>query len=114
MDGATGFGRSRAESEVKTVVTTAPMSKEGGGERNRSLWDELGVPEPPFLDESRAPSVDRDCIRQMVRRELPEPRAKEVSRLVVLFKSWSDVHLEVLREETRRRHPKNMRHCSPG
>jgi hypothetical protein len=79
------------------------MSEGGGEEEIRSLWAELGVPEPPFLDESRAPPVDREFIRQMVRRELPEARAKEVSKLVVLFKSWSDAHLEILRDETRRR-----------
>jgi hypothetical protein len=42
----------------------------------------------------------------MVRRELSEERSKAVGKLIVLFKSWSDAHLEILREETRRRHEK--------
>lgn len=87
----------------KDVIKPPKAEDEGGGEENRSLWDELGLPEPPFLDESRAPALDRELLRQMVRHELPEPRAKEVSKLVVLFKSWSDAHLEIFREETQHR-----------
>lgn len=88
---------------MQKQVTVPPKSDdEGGGEEFRSLWDELGLPEPPFLDESKAPPVDRELLRQMVRHELPEPRAKAISKLVVLFKSWSDAHLEIFREETDR------------
>ena len=89
---------------MQKQVTVPPKSDdEGGGKETRSLWDELGLPEPPFLDESKAPPIDRELLRQMVRRELPEPRAKAVSKLVVLFKSWADAHREVRREESRRR-----------
>jgi hypothetical protein len=42
----------------------------------------------------------------MVRRELPEERAKELGKLVVLFKSWSDAHVEIVREELQRRREK--------
>ncbi len=88
-------------------VTVPPKSDdEEGGDENQSLWEELGLPEPPFLDEGRAPPVDRDLIRQMVRRELPEERAKELGKLVVLFKSWSDAHVEIVREELQRRREK--------
>ena len=59
-------------------VTVPPNTDdEEGGEENQSLWEELGLPEPPFLDKSRAPPVDRELIRQMVRCELPEKRATE-------------------------------------
>ena len=88
-------------------VTVSPKSDgEGGEDERRSLWDELGLPEPPFLDESRAPPLDRELIRQMVRHELPEEREKEVGKLVVLFKSWSDAHYEIILEEMARRRGK--------
>lgn len=85
-------------------VTKPPKAEdEGSGEENRSLWDELGLPEPAYLDESRAPAVDRSLILKMVRRELSEERAKAVGRLIVLFESWNDAHVEIVREELKRR-----------
>ena len=77
-----------------TVLPRAP--DEGGEEERRALWDDLGLPEPPFLDESLAPPLDRELIRQMVRHELPEEREKAIGKLVVLFKSWSDAHREIV------------------
>jgi hypothetical protein len=102
-DRTTGFRRSQAESEVQPDVTRPPNSDDADNEEVRSLWDELGLPEPPFFDENKAPPVDRELLRQLVRRELSEERDKAVGKLVVLFKSWSDAHLEVVREESRRR-----------
>jgi hypothetical protein len=76
---------------------------EWGDEEPPSLWEELGLPEPDFLDESRAPVVDRDLIRKLMANELSEKRAKEVTRLIVLFRSWSDAHKEIIEEGLRRR-----------
>jgi hypothetical protein len=102
-----GVGEAVRKAKCRANVTVPPNSgDEGGGEKVRSLWAELGLPEPPFLDEGRAPPIERELIRQMVRRELSEERSKAVGKLIVLFKSWSDAHLEILREETRRRHEK--------
>ena len=85
-------------------MTVPPIpDDERGDDDKRSLWDDLGLPEPPFLDESGAPPLDRELIRQMVRHELSEEREKAIGKLVVLFESWSDAYDEIVRDELRQR-----------
>lgn len=78
---------------------------ERGDDEFRSLWAELGLPEPEFLDESRAPPVKHDLIRQMMRDDLPKKAADEVYRYILLFRSWSDAHKEIVNELLRRPPP---------
>jgi hypothetical protein len=91
--------RGQAESEVHKKVSMPPKTDdEWGDDEFRSLWAELGLPEPEFLDESRAPPVDRDLIRKMMRRELPKKAADEVYRYIMLFRNWSEAHKEIVDE----------------
>jgi hypothetical protein len=46
-----------------------------------SLWAELGLNEPEYLDESLAPEVDEPLLRSLIRQELPEKVARTVYRL---------------------------------
>lgn len=88
---------------LKYATMTAESHDEGGDEEFRSLWAELGLPEPEFLDESRAPPVNRELIEKLMRNELPRKAADEVYGCIVLFQSWSDAHKQVVDEELRRR-----------
>lgn len=68
---------------------------------DQSLWEELGIPEPEYLDERLAPPVDRDLLRSFVRHELSELGSRAVARMIVTFVSWRDAHGDVLLEELR-------------
>lgn len=103
-----GLGRSWAGSEVRQEVTTpSKFDDERGDEETRSLWADLGLPEPAYLDERLAPKVDRELLVKLVRNELPASVARVAYRLIVMFASWSDVHDEVLAEKARRRREQN-------
>ena len=68
----------------------------------RSLWAELGLNEPDFLDESLAPEVDEPLLRSLIRQELPEKVARAVYRLICSFASWHHAHTKLLLEELKR------------
>lgn len=65
----------------------------------RSLWAELGLNEPEFLDESSAPEVDEALLRSLIRQELPEKVARAAYRLIYSYKSWHQAHALVLLDE---------------
>lgn len=67
-----------------------------------SLWAELGLSEPEFLDESLAPEVDEALLHSLIRQELPEKVARAVYRLICSFESWHRMHTKVLLEELRK------------
>jgi hypothetical protein len=72
---------------------------------DRSLWSQLGLPEPEYLDESRAPPVDRSLLLRLIRRNLSAEQARTVYWLIISFVSWRDAHAELVAEEFRRRPP---------
>jgi len=55
-----------------------------------------------WRDESLAPEVDLDLLRALVRKELPEDKARTVYRLIHSFASWDAAHSKMLVEEHRR------------
>jgi len=69
-----------------------------------SLWAELGLPEPQAWPEDLAPTVDRDLLLRLVRRELSDEATRSCFRLIQAFTSWRDAHAEVLAAEFRRTH----------
>lgn len=71
-------------------------------EKRQSLWAELGLTEPEFLDESLAPEVDERLLRRLIRQELPEKVARAVYRRIYSFKSWHHAHAQVLLDELRK------------
>lgn len=58
--------------------------------------DWLDQPRPPFVDESRAPPVDRDLLWALVRDELSEAEQRGAYRLIYSFRSWDAAHSEIL------------------
>ncbi|HQU43679.1 MAG TPA: hypothetical protein PK867_12760, partial [Pirellulales bacterium] len=44
-----------------------------------ALWQKLGLPDTDFLDPSRAPEVDEELLRRLVRQELPESAESQIS-----------------------------------
>lgn len=65
----------------------------------RSLWAELELDAPEFLDESLAPEVDEGILRSLIRQELPEKVDRAVYRLICQFASWHRAHTKLLLEE---------------
>jgi hypothetical protein len=64
-----------------------------------SLWADLGLTEPEFLDDLLAPEVDEGLLRLLVRQELPETIARAVYRLIYSFARWHRAHAKVLLDE---------------
>lgn len=65
----------------------------------RSLWTELDLDAPDFLDESMAPEVDEGLLRSLIRQELPEKISRALYRLICSFASWHHAHTKLLLEE---------------
>lgn len=70
------------------------------------IWKELGVPKPQYEDETHAPPVDWDGLRALLRQELAEDRAREITLLLVRFRSWAEGMAEVARESFNANYPK--------
>jgi hypothetical protein len=70
-----------------------------------TLWSQLGLPEPEYLDESQAPRVDRALLLRLIRRNLSAEEARAVYWLIISFVSWRDAHAELVADEFRRRPP---------
>ena len=68
-----------------------------------SFWNSLGLPAPEWQDESTAPPVHEDLIRQYVRRELARQEFNEVRYNVTHFRSWARVLCRIGVEEFRER-----------
>lgn len=71
-------------------------------ETRQSLWADLGLTEPEFIDDSLAPKVDDALLRRLVRQELPENVARAVYRLIYSFASWHHAHAQVVLEELKK------------
>jgi hypothetical protein len=88
-------------------VSTASFHPGGnepsGPDDEASLWSQLGLPEPPYLDERREPPINRALLLRLIRRELTSEQARAVYWLVVSFVSWRDAHAQLVAEEFRRR-----------
>ena len=69
-----------------------------------SLWEELGLPGPPFQDEKLAPKVDLELLNKLVRHELPKAKADAVYDLIYSFRSWNFAHAEILMAQYSRLH----------
>ena len=89
-----------------TVTNESPLDAEqksaahnADEEKRQSLWAELGLSEPEFLDDSLAPEVDERLLRRLVRQELPENVARAVYRLICSFRSWHRAHAQALLDE---------------
>lgn len=79
-----------------------PAAHDADEERRQSLWADLGLKEPEFLDDSLAPEVDERLLRRLVRQELPEQVARAVYRLICSFKSWHSAHAQVMLDELKK------------
>jgi hypothetical protein len=102
--------------ETAKAVTSKPPTDAGHPSEDQetevsdphSLWAELGLSEPDYLDESLAPKVDEPLLRSLIRQELPEKVARAVYRLICSFASWHHAHTKLLLEELKRsREPTN-------
>lgn len=76
-----------------------PAAQDADEETRQSLWADLGLTEPEFLEDSLAPEVDERLLRRLVRQELPENVARAVYRLICSFKSWHRAHAQVMLDE---------------
>lgn len=69
----------------------------------KSLWSELGLPEPIYRPADQAPEVERDLLVRLSRGELSERNARIIYRLIHSFESWRDAHAEVVVDEYHRK-----------
>lgn len=76
----------------------APNEDRSADKKPETLLDWLNKPRPPFKDESLAPIVDRELLWKLVRDELPEDQERGAYRLIYSFRSWDEVHTEILTE----------------
>ncbi|MGH7136271.1 MAG: hypothetical protein ACREHD_11065 [Pirellulales bacterium] len=96
--------------ETATPVTNEPpldaeqksAAHDAEEETRQSLWADLGLTEPEFLDDSLAPDVDEGLLRRLVRQELPEKIARAVYRRIYSFASWHHAHAQVLLDELKK------------
>ena len=70
----------------------------------RKLLAELGLTKHAYRDESLAPSVDKELLRSLIRRELPEVTARSLFRWIYWFRGWNDAYTKLLIEEFHRSH----------
>jgi hypothetical protein len=97
----TVMGLNRSGDTIVNEFISGDGADDSSNDADRSLWEELGIHEPVYLDERLAPPVDRELLRRLVRRELSELAARAVTRMIVTFVSWRDAHAEVLLAELR-------------
>lgn len=91
----------------RQAVTSKPPSHAGHPSDDQnvnvaeppSLWAELELDAPEFLDESLAPEVDEGLLRSLIRQELPEKVDRAVYQLICQFASWHRAHTKLLLEE---------------
>ena len=96
--------RATASSKKKKSVRRSSKGPAKKQESRLSELEKIARTAPTFRDESLAPELDEDLLRALVRRELPQPSARLVYRLVYSFKSWHEAHTRILVEEFRRNH----------
>lgn len=85
----------------KTPRHDAASENAGQDDGQWQAWAaELGLTWPPkFRDESLAPPVDEELLGTLLRRELPEYKARGVLILVVSFQSWYDAYTRIMLDQ---------------
>lgn len=68
----------------------------------KNVWEEFGLGRPKYEDEQIAPPVDRDALRALVERRIPEEKRRELYRLTLRFRSWAEALAELDAETLRR------------
>ena len=59
--------------------------------------------QPPLLRSDELPTVDREFLRQLVRKELSKEVAKSAHRLIQAFENWQQAFEEIIIEEFAKR-----------
>jgi hypothetical protein len=65
---------------------------------------------PAFRDERLAPKVDHALLLKLARDDLPEGAARDVYRLIVSFKTWSDAYCDLVVREYRANEASSVNH----
>jgi hypothetical protein len=68
----------------------------------QNVWEEFGLGRPNYEDERAAPPVDREALRALVERRLPEDQRRELYRLTLRFRSWAEALAELDAESLRK------------
>jgi hypothetical protein len=83
-------GANRSEGSDKK-----PKKKASGAAPRR------GLTVPKTGKDGKAPPVDEELLRALVRQELPEQQAREVFALIHTYTAWDDAHERALLEHIR-------------
>ena len=68
----------------------------------QNVWEEFGLTRPSYEDERNAPPVDRERLRALVEKRLPEEERREVYRLTFRFRSWAEALAELDAEKLKK------------
>ncbi len=78
----------------------------------RAAAERLGLTQLVFRDESSAPDVDHELLSALACRDLAEPVARLVYRLVFSFESWHDAFTQAVIQYDRQRRAQPPEHNS--
>jgi hypothetical protein len=68
----------------------------------KNFWEEFGLSRPSYEDEQAAPPVNREALRALVEKRLPEEKRRELYRLTFRFRSWAEALAELDAESLRK------------
>lgn len=54
------------------------------------------LPRPRYRDESGAPPVDPEVLRELIARQLPESTAQGIFRLIAAYRSWNSAYFDMV------------------
>lgn len=78
---------------MNRMANTHAQQQHAGEPQN--VWEEFGLTRPKYEDERTAPPVDRERLLALVEKRIPEPERRELYRLTIRFRSWSDALAEI-------------------
>jgi hypothetical protein len=86
---------------------TAPAMSKSRARTPATSADQPPSKERAWSDESLAPAIDQTLLQKLIRRELPEAKARDVYRFVHSFASWNDAYNKAVVAEERARKRKS-------
>jgi hypothetical protein len=84
------------------MKNTEKHERQPRGDEPQNVWEEFGLGRPKYEDERAAPPVDREALRALVERRLPEDQRRELYRLTLRFRSWAEALAELDAEALRK------------
>lgn len=72
-----------------------PQHQQPQDDEPKNIWEDFGIPKPEYEDERNAPPVDRQALRALIDRKLPEEEVRKLYGLTLRFRSWAQAMAEL-------------------